>query len=244
MALPAKQILLNELASFIRNPRLALTPEELEPGLNIPQTWIDLLRQQRDTGRANVSELWREMETELPSVLEFLRNNLQGIGVMTEENNRSWLIYFYTIDGEIYFYKGGVPLGKAIPPELIERYKLMPSKLRYFHSSVHNGWTFLPSNALGPLPVEDTFFLSELEWDMEEGDEEKLPFKLENVLAVFANGGGDYLCLDTGEEKNPELSMALIWWHEEPLAPDMYVNFWPAMNEWMKTGFEEADPAT
>ena len=93
--------------------------------------------------------------------------------------------------------------------------------------------------ALGPLPLAHLELLSDQDWELEPGEEEALPFRLDQVLTVFNNGGGDLLGLDFGSGA-PE-NHALVWWHEEPLEPDVDQNFWALMDGWICGQMETVD---
>jgi len=81
---------------------------------------------------------------------------------------------------------------------------------------IHNGWYEAESHALGLLPLEECFLLSEKEWGVL--DEITVDFSLEKVLAVFSNGAGGYLCWIL---KTPEPS-GLVWWDDEE--PDSQIS--------------------
>ncbi|TDF81474.1 hypothetical protein E1573_16950 [Pseudomonas sp. H9] len=65
-------------------------------------------------------------------------------------------------------------------------------------------------------------------------DEEDVSFA-ENWIAVFSNGAGDYVAVDAKVEE----SGGLIWWHEEPKAPEFGVDIFEVMNAWMAIFLED-----
>jgi hypothetical protein len=56
---------------------------------------------------------------------------------------------------------------------------------------------------------------------------------METMLAVFTNGAGGYLCMDTTPE-SADSHKSIIWWDDEP--PDLDVDFWGVMDAWIKIG--------
>jgi hypothetical protein len=65
---------------------------------------------------------------------------------------------------------------------------------------------------MGPARADQIQFLSDDEWDLRPGEEAGLPFRLEDVISIFANGAGDSLCIDTAT-RQPETA-ELAWRHE------------------------------
>src|SRR5262249_53125900 len=63
----------------------------------------------------------------------------------------------------------------------------------HFYLNLHNGWTFLPDNSLGHLPLDDCAFISDDKFDFTEDKAAEAPFDANKVLTVFHNGAGDYL---------------------------------------------------
>ena len=82
--------------------------------------------------------------------------------------------------------------------------------------------------------------LSDPDWDIGRDVEARLPFRLNDALAVFANGAGDYLCADAGQ---PGHDKAILWWHEEPDKPDVGEDFWAVMDGWVAGQVEDVDAA-
>jgi hypothetical protein len=78
-----------------------------------------------------------------------------------------------------------------------------PPRFRRLYEQVHNGWVFLPSRAMASAGADQIQFLSDDEWDLRPGEEAGLPFGLEDVIPIFANGVGDSLYIDTAA-RQPE----------------------------------------
>ena len=108
----------------------------------------------------------------------------------------------------------------------------MPVGLLGFYGVLHNGWTEVASNALGPIPIEQCYTLSEGEWELDE-DIDISKLNLDKFLVVFNNGGSGYLCADL---QHPE-DNCLIWWNDD--SPLKQSSFWGVMDSWIEIGFEE-----
>jgi hypothetical protein len=113
----------------------------------------------------------------------------------------------------------------------------VPAKFRDFYTQLHDGWTFLPANSMGPLPVDDWAFLSDDKFDIDDETARALPIDVNKTVAVFHNGAGDYLCLNFAN--NGEAS-GVIWWHDDPEHPEP-VDFWGVLDAWVGIFLEEAD---
>lgn len=159
--------------------------------------------------------------------------------LLREEQSPPSLLYVYSEGETDYFYRGYPALGSPPPEDSHNVWKHLPPRLQEFYLSLHDGWTELSSEAMGPLPLAEIELLSDQGWELEPGDEARLPFRLDQVLTVFRNGGGDLLGLDFGSGA-PE-DHALAWWHEEPLAPDVNQNLWALMDGWISGQMEDVD---
>jgi hypothetical protein len=237
MRYPSERQLIRDLEPFVNDPVLILSPADIGAQSDVPAQWKSLLEQQQNGVPTPWVPMWEPLEEVLPSVLAFLREKVLGVAVLLEPEAAPALVYFYQSPKKYRFYRGGLPMDRKIPERIREVWASFPPLLCSFYA-FHDGWTYLPSNALGPLPMEDMSFLSDEDWDIE--NPSALPFDPAKVIAIFASGGGDYLCLDTGNPDAEGIATALIWWNEEPDDPDMNVDFWPTLDEWMKVGFEDA----
>ncbi|MNJ63841.1 hypothetical protein D3C77_597660 [compost metagenome] len=137
------------------------------------------------------------------------------------------LLYIFHDSNGFYYYVGGAPLGKNFPGS--NKVKLLPWKLSEFYVKVHNGFTFFPAQSMGPQKIENTMCVADLI------DEEDVKFA-EEWLTVFSNGGGDYLAVDL---KSKDLDEGVIWWHEEPVDPELDVNVFDIMDSWISIFLED-----
>ncbi len=240
MSLPAKEAMLAQVGKFTHNFTLLTLPNEVKPEDGVPETWVEMLRSQ-ETGKKTWAEPWEPYRELLPCVLDFLEHKVHGVCVLLEQGQPPSLLYFFSSEGEDYYYEGGPPLGETVTDDPRRVWARLPPKLQAFYRNVHNGWTTI--SFMGPLPVEDIEFLSDYDWGDDETEElnAQLPFRLENAAMVFNNGGGDSLCLDLSLDA-PE-DHAFAWWHEETLEPMLDINFWDLMDGWICGQLEDVDLA-
>jgi hypothetical protein len=162
---------------------------------------------------------------------------LKRLYVMREQDDTLSLLYLYTVGGkDLNFFRGRAPIAD-VPERLRPIWDWVPAKFRDFYTQLHDGWTFLPANSMGPLPVEDWAFLSDDKFDIDDDTARRLPIDISRTVAVFHNGAGDYLCLNcvgNGE------ATGVIWWHEDPENPEP-VDFWGVLDAWVGIFLEEAD---
>lgn len=239
--------LLDEISVFLDSPQIILSPSEIHPSVSIPLSWREVLLQQETTGLAACPPEWTTLKVEMPHVLNFLESNVLGTAILLDNDINPSLLYGFTVNGEFRFYWGQPPLEHSLPsvPEMDRLWSYLPLALRNFYTSVHNGWTCFhtPMNSMGPLPLQECFFLSEARLIISNEMATALPFNPSEVLAVFSNGMGDYLCLDTHSLSPNGSAKGVIWWHEKPTKPWVELDFWTVMREWMSIYFETADAA-
>ena len=238
MPLPTTEKMLTQVRKFVRNPTLIISSEAAERISGVPDAWVRVLSQQ-EQGENGWIDLWQPYQDLLPGVYDFLQYQVHGVCLLQEEHSPLSLLYLYSAGSADYFYRGYPALGSPPPQDRDALWKHLPPRLQEFYLTLHDGWTELSSDALGPLPLADMELLSDQDWEMEPGQAETLPFRLDQVLTVFRNGGGDLLGLDFGSGA-PE-DHALAWWHEEPLAPDVNQNFWALMDGWISGQLEDVD---
>jgi hypothetical protein len=240
--MPAIEKMLEEVQGFVPHPVLLVSPEEAEAQSSIPEVWIQMLRRQSE-GIKSWMEPWKDFQNLLPGVYDFLQHKVHGVCVLLEEGKPPSLLYVFSSgETDYYFYRGGPAVGNKAPDDTRDIWRRLPSTLQAFYSKVHNGWTSLSADSMGPLPVEDIELLSDWTGDMEPDELSRLPFRIDDVVIVFGNGGGDSLCLDLGLGAAAE-DHALVYWHEDPFEPNLDQNFWALMDGWICGQLEDVNLA-
>ncbi|WEF34268.1 hypothetical protein [Pseudoduganella chitinolytica] len=117
-------------------------------------------------GRSGVPAAWFDLADEAAQILAFLTSSLQGVYVTSQRDGTPSLLYAYTVGGDLCLDHGR-PRLETVPRRFASIWHRLPAPLRQFYETLHNGWTFQPSNSMGPLPVEDWAFLSEDRFDID-----------------------------------------------------------------------------
>jgi hypothetical protein len=232
-----KQAVIKELSRFTAPARLAESAAEALT-MPAPPEWGGFL----DEGAEHtaLTFYWRSMAARVPNIAAFLKRNLQKLFVLEEQRGGLSLLYAYTVGGDdLNFYQGRPPLGEP-PAQFKAVWERIPAELRHFYLRIHNGWTFVPADSMGPLPVQDWRYLSDDGFDIDDDVADGLPMDISKTLAVFHNGAGDYLCLDFSAPSGE--ATGVIWWHDNPEQPEV-VDFWAVLDAWLGIFLEEADAA-
>lgn len=196
----------------------------------LPAAWSHLLALKQAERIEWVIQSWQKMGDDLRNITYFLAHHLVAIDLIHSSRGFGMIYSIRKEDGNIAYYEGRPPV---VDIELISNSYLreMPSTLQQFYQQLHNGWYYFASVSMGPMPLEDVFFLDKYEW----GILDNLPpldFELKQCLAIFNNGMGDYLSLDlSGNE-----AKGLLWYHDQ--APKVNIDFWDYLDEWMCIGLE------
>ena len=199
--------------------------------------WQRFIDEQEHGRRLALLTDWSAFAAEWPSVQDFLRTTLKRLSLSREQDGALSLLYLYTVGGnDVNVYRGRAPLAD-VPQRLRPIWNRIPAPLRDFYTRLHDGWTFLPANSMGPLPVADWAFLSDDKFDIDAATARALPIDIAQTVAVFHNGAGDYLCLDCAGKGE---ATGVIWWHDDPGRPEP-VDFWDVLDAWVGIFLEEAD---
>jgi hypothetical protein len=162
--------------------------------------------------------VWDTFSKKIPLIVQHIRN-CEGT-VLYHSPTEQYLIYIFKIDGAYEFYKGNSPVSSNNESNLL----FLPSELASFYYSLHNGFTYLPANSMGPLNLKEAFVLSAYPGD----DVRKKigrDIDLSKFLAILNNGAGDFLCIN----KNGE---TMIVWHDEDKA-EFDIEYWDTLDNWV-----------
>ncbi|MDU8647338.1 hypothetical protein [Pseudomonas amygdali] len=195
------------------------SPFQLPPGLEIRSEWQNFGIASSITPSFPLA--WQTFSDELPWVTSLLDKCLLGTAILVGSSIE--LLYIFHDNNGLYYYIGGEPLSRS------DNALIFGGRIADFYYTIHNGFTFYPAQSMGPQKIEDCVFVSDLI------DEHDTDFAAK-WLAVFSNGGGDYLAVDTINAANDN---GLIWWHEQPLEPESGVVFFEIMDTWMSIFLED-----
>ncbi|MBF7142717.1 MULTISPECIES: SMI1/KNR4 family protein [Pseudomonas] len=201
-----------------------LSLSELPQGLVIPEGWEGFGI--RGTEPPRFPDAWHLFKNEFPWVTSLLDVGLLGTAIL--KDNTVNLIYVFHDSNGLYYYVGGAPISATPKEKMLSEFGIQ-GRLADFYNSVHDGFTFYAARSMGPAALEDMFFISD---GMDEEDTEFA----EGWLALFSNGGGDYIALDIDSTAK---NNGLIWWHEEPFTPERDMDIFETMDTWMSIFLED-----
>ncbi|GLU40004.1 SMI1/KNR4 family protein [Pseudomonas sp. NBRC 100443] len=167
---------------------------------------------------------WGRYKNRIPWTYNLLEKCLIGTALIAEKEPK--LIYIFEDTDDYYFYIGHSPV--PANSSLENKIHKLPQDIQEFYINLHNGFTFHPSRAMGPLPIEQQVSIM----DLYDGNNPNFPSEL---TGIFHNGAGDYLCV------TPELDSenASIWWHESPDSAEGGLSFWAVMDTWISIFLED-----
>jgi len=204
----------------------------------VPARWRRCIDEQAHGRSPALIDAWAPFLAALPSVRDFLEGRLRRLELGREPDGSPSVLYLYTVAGDPNAFRGRAPVAR-VPERLRPVWPRIPGLLRDFYTGLHDGWTFLPANSMGPLPLADWAFLSDDRFDIDADTARAMPIDIGATVTVFHNGAGDYLCLDCGGNGSDEAS-GVIWWHEDPARPER-VDFWGVLDAWIGIFLAEAD---
>jgi hypothetical protein len=204
---------------------------------SLPAQWQRFVEEQEQGRKPALLTAWNDFAAELPSVQDFLRSTLKRLSVLREQDGTLSLLYHYTVGGsELNVFRGRVPV-TDVPAHLRPIWNRVPATFRDFYTRLHDGWTFIPANSMGPLPLADWAFLADDKFGIDDETARCIPVDIEKTVAVFHNGAGDYLCLNCAGDGE---ASGVVWWHDDPEHPEP-VDFWGVLDAWVGIFLEEAD---
>jgi hypothetical protein len=229
------------MGRFGRTGELFLDLADLNRADDIPAAWIDFLQGTQDERIAKLVDYWGPVASRFPAVTAFLRDKVYPPAILREASGDVSLLYPHkTAEGGLHLYQGYAPLdglGGDLP-----LWKALPDDLKRFYQDVHNGWTYIADNAMGPLPVGDLAMLDGV-MDMSEAEIDRLSPSPRSTLRVFHNGTGSYICLDLAKSRGDGWNAGILWEPEEPENLQR-VDFWAYLDGWMGIFFENARTRT
>jgi len=199
------------------------SPNELPANVIIPAEWEEFGAVFSEKPRFPAA--WNSFADKLPWVLSLLDTCLVGTFVLGGEKVE--LLYVFHDANGLYYYTGGLPLTSC--PLKSDKINLIAGRLSDFYLHVHNGFTFFPAQSMGPQKIEDFSCVADLI------DEEETSFAA-SWVTVFSNGGGDYLAVDINNHAEDK---GVIWWHEQPMEPELGIDVFEVMDTWISIFLED-----
>ena len=163
---------------------------------------------------------------ELRNTISYLSRHLEEVELMNT-NGRYSILYTIKTDNEEILYYEGKSQDEFNNEELEKSWDKIPSTIRNFYRTVHNGFYFYASQSMGLVPLENVTFDDD-EWGIIEELEEPLQIDLQTTFGFFKSGMGGYVAVDY---KNSNNDNATLWWTNKE--PRYNMNFWDIVDEWI-----------
>lgn len=228
------QAVLSYLNDYVNDPQVVIysgLPEGEKQRL--PQTWRDILSAQGSERVKRTLTQWDTYRPDFDDLPEYLKAHLLDVELIHHDGMYTLLYAVRTAEsGKTVYYEGRNPKTQQAPPAIAAVWSKFPATFQRFYAEFHNGWYHLASGAMGPLPIENMFPLSDEEWGILE-DIGPQPIDMKSTFAFFSNGAGTHLCVEFKADK----MQTLLWSAKE--APKYGLDFWPVLDSWAVIGLDE-----
>ncbi|MDF2065953.1 hypothetical protein [Bacillus sp. Cr_A10] len=121
-----------------------------------------------------------------------MKENLLVFELIVNNGQYAVLYSVKSENDEILYYEGGIPTNSIYISEMQQDWSNVPESIREFYEKLHNGFYYLPSIAMGLVPVERTTHFEDYEWGILEEFEEPLGINMATTYGFFENGMGGY----------------------------------------------------
>lgn len=212
-----------------------LSALDINVAATLPQYWIDVFSATEFEARKTILlKEWSKFPYQLEATAKFLKDNLFDVDLIERAGEISILYSIKNLAGKPVYYNGPNPKNRVLTPKLEAVWNLLPADVTAVYENLHNGWFHYSSHTTGYSSTQDMIFLGDWEWGvLDEIDAEALPFKLEDCVSLFHNGGGGYVCFNLKEKDKKK---GFIWWKGE--APELNEELCPLIDEWTVIGLE------
>ena len=205
---------------------------------SIPNDWYEVFREQEASKRIEILlSIWKKhVGNELRNTISYLAEHLANVELLKKSDKYTILYTIIPSSGEPdeeEYYEGGNPLDVNNNKALGESWDKIPDSVRKFYESVHNGFVYFASQAMGLVPLEMVTFFDD-EWGIIEELKEPIQIDLKTTFGFFKSGMGGYVAIDYNNCQNDN---ATLWWVNKQ--PKYNVNFWDVVDEWIVIGFQQ-----
>ncbi len=203
---------------------------------SIPQQWLEIFKETDKTRRKDkLLALWNSVcERELSNTISYLRENLLDFELIVDNEQYAVLYSVNSENDETLYYEGGIPKSSIYTSKMHLDWSNVPEAIKEFYEKLHDGFYYLPSRAMGLVPLENITHFKEYEWGIIEELEEPLGINMDTTFGFFENGMGGYVAVDLN---NSEEDVATLWFTNDQ--PDYNVNFWDVVDEWIVIGLQD-----
>ncbi|MFJ8063953.1 SMI1/KNR4 family protein [Psychrobacillus sp. NPDC096426] len=202
----------------------------------MPEKWIEIFEEtDKIRKKDKLIALWKNVcEKELSNTISYLKENLLEIELIIDNGQYAVLYSVKSENEEILYYEGGIPNNSLYTSEMQENWSNVPKSIKEFYEKLHNGFYYLPSRAMGLVPVERTTHFEDYEWGILEELDEPLGINMATTYGFFENGMGGYVAIDLNSCID---DVATLWFTNDK--PEYNVNFWDIVDEWIVIGLQD-----
>lgn len=203
---------------------------------NMPEKWIEIFKETDKTRKQDkLIALWNSVcEKELSNTISYLKENLLEFELIVDNGQYAVLYSIKSENEEILYYEGGIPNTSIYISEMQRDWSIVPESIKEFYEKLHNGFCYLPSRAMGLVPVERITHFEDHEWGILEELDEPLGINMVTTYGFFENGMGGYVAIDLN---NCIGDVATLWFTDDK--PEYNVNFWDIVDEWIVIGLQD-----
>lgn len=203
---------------------------------NIPKKWIEIFKETDKTRKKDkLIALWNDVcEKELSNTISYLKENLLEFELIVDNGQYAVLYSVKSENEEILYYEGGIPTSSIDISEMQQDWSNVPESIKRFYEKLHNGFYYLPSRAMGLVPVECSTHFEDYEWGILEELDEPLGINMATTYGFFENGMGGYVAIDLN---NCIDDVATLWFTNDK--PEYNVDFWDIVDEWIVIGLQD-----
>ncbi|WP_394511865.1 SMI1/KNR4 family protein [Priestia aryabhattai] len=203
---------------------------------NIPKEWVEVFIETDKTERKDkLIALWnRVCEKELSHTISYLKENLVDVELIIDNGQYAILYSVKSENDEILYYEGGIPNKSIYDLDMQQTWSSIPQSIVKFYGKLHNGFYYMPSRAMGLVPLERVTYFKEDEWGILDDLEHPLEINLDTTYGFFENGMGGYVAVDLN---NCTDNRATLWFTNDQ--PEYSVDFWDIVDEWILIGLQD-----
>lgn len=216
---------------FVSNEDLLSIEKE-----KIPEEWMEVFIETDKTERKDkIIALWnRVCEKELSHTISYLKENLADVELIIDNGQYAILYSVKSENDEILYYEGGIPNKSIYDLDMQQAWSSVPQSIVKFYGKLHNGFYYMPSRAMGLVPLERVTYFKEDEWGILDDLEHPLEINLDTTYGFFENGMGGYVAVDLN---NCTDNRATLWFTNDQ--PEYSVDFWDIVDEWILIGLQD-----
>ncbi|MFE3896206.1 MULTISPECIES: SMI1/KNR4 family protein [unclassified Priestia] len=216
---------------FVSNEDLLSIEKE-----KIPEEWMEVFIETDKTERKDkIIALWNRIcEKELSHTISYLKENLVDVELIIDNGQYAILYSVKSENDEILYYEGGIPNKSIYDLDMQQAWSSVPQSIVKFYGKLHNGFYYMPSRAMGLVPLERVTYFKEDEWGILDDLEHPLEINLDTTYGFFENGMGGYVAVDLN---NCTDNRATLWFTNDQ--PEYSVDFWDIVDEWILIGLQD-----